>query len=117
MLQKQNTRTRKRSWKLLFVSMLAFVGLVYLIWGVDPEQTVLVLSYPLSIFPLFFISLFLFLFGITSFLFKSKVHGILIAMIIVAYLLFRQNDLTHPFFAILLLALLLVLELMFTYRK
>ncbi len=108
---------KKRSWKLFVLSILSFSALVYLVIFTAPTASFDVLTIPIPVLPFFFSLLFLFLFSLCTFLFNSRMHGVLIALLAIIYLLFRQNDLTHPFFAVLLLALFLVLELMFTYKK
>lgn len=116
-LHKQYLPSSKRSWGLLVLSISSLAGIMYLVIYTAPTSFFAVSSFQVSVLPIFFLLLFLFLFGGCAFIFKSKIHGILIALLAVVYLLFRQNDLTHPFFAVLLLALFLVLELMFTYKK
>ena len=61
--------------------------------------------------------LFFFLFFTGTFIFKTKRHGILLGFFAVTYLLFRINNLTHPFFFILLLALFFMIELLISYKK
>ena len=112
-----NSHRNKRSWKLLTLGIFSFILLALLIYFVPPATSYTIYSLHLSVILGFFLLLFIFLFAVSSYLFKSKIHGILIATLAITYLIFRQNDLTHPFFALLLLALFLVLELLFTYRK
>lgn len=100
------------------MGLCALCALVYLIVTVPPTTSYDALfTMQLSVLPVFHALLFLFLFGISSFLLRSKIHGVLIGLVVVIYLLFRQNDLTHPFFALMLAALFLVLELLFSYKK
>jgi hypothetical protein len=108
---------RKRSWKLLLLAILSGSLLGLLIFFVPPETTYSLSIVQISVLPFFFLLLFTFVFAGVSYIFKSKIHGILAALLAITYLVFRQNSLTHPFFALLLLALFLVLELLFTYRK
>jgi hypothetical protein len=44
---------------------------------------------------------------------KSKKHGLFLGFFVVLYLIFRLNNLTHPLFLILLIALFLVVEFLF----
>lgn len=108
---------RKRSWKLLVLALFSGSLFVLFLYFVPPERVYSFSTLQFSVIPLFYVLLFTFLFAAVSFAFKSKIHGILAALLTVTYLVFRQNSLTHPFFALLLLALFLVLELLFTYRK
>lgn len=106
-----------RSWSLLVISIISLIIIFLLIFFVDPLQP---LSISILVIPpivILYLLIFISLFGIISFLWKSKLHGILVASLMVLYLIFRQNNLTHPFFAVMLLALFLVIELMFTYKK
>jgi hypothetical protein len=109
--------SRTHSFLLVTLSIVSMFALGSLVYFVPPTFKLTLGTLQIPIIFLFFLLLFVFLFAIGSFLFKSKIHGILIALLAIVYLVFRLNNLTHPFFAVLLLALFLVLELLFTYRK
>jgi hypothetical protein len=122
-------RTRRRSLSLLIIGILSFLVLIGLLYFFSPTATITI-SDILSNVPailntyvkiptmaLFFVLLAVFLFSIISFIFKSKIHGVLAAAFVTIYLLFRLNHLTHPFFLILLLALFVTLELFASNRK
>lgn len=95
---------------------IVFIALVgYLGFAVPPSAQIPYL--PIPLLPVFLLLLFLALLFTGTFLFKSKSHGILIGTFVVVYLIFRLNELTHPFFFILLFALFLTLELFVSYRK
>jgi hypothetical protein len=106
-----------RSKKLLLISVIILSALVTIISFFPPNAEFSILNYKTSIFPVFFFFLFAFLFAFGTFLFKNIIHGILIATFTTMYLLFRLNNLVHPFFFLLLLALFIVLEFLFSYRK
>jgi hypothetical protein len=108
---------RSHPLKFLVLGILALFALAALIYFVSPSQLIPVSSFQISILPLFFLLTFVFFFSGATFALGSKIHGILLGFLVITYLIFRLNDLTHPFFALLLLALFLVLELLFTYRK
>lgn len=122
-------RTRKRPLLLLFVGILSFIGLGSLIYFVSPDvtlsvpqtwanlPTVFVSFVHIPILIAFFSLLALFLFSVTTYIFKSKKHGILLAIFVTTYLLFRLNHLTHPFFLILLLALFFTLEMLLSGKE
>jgi hypothetical protein len=95
------------------VSLGLLGGLVYYY----PPSTQQVYGYTISILPIFLLLLFSTLFFLGSFIFKSKSHGFLIATFTSIYLLFRLNNLTHPFFFILLFGLFVSLELFVSYRR
>ncbi|MBA3723552.1 MAG: hypothetical protein H0W89_01510 [Candidatus Levybacteria bacterium] len=105
--------------KLLFlllsiVSGLLLGGLVYFY----PPDAVFSFSFiQISYLSIFFFLLALWLFATGTFVFKSKFHGLFITLFVVIYLIFRLNNLTHPFFLILLSALFLTLELFISHRK
>jgi len=115
-------RKRKRSLKFLFVSILSLFALGSVLYYLSPYSSLAFPQQYIKVFSLgsflqiptvivFFLLLALFLFSLGSYLFKSKIHGALIAMFVIIYLLFRLNNLTHPFFLVLLLALFFTLEM------
>lgn len=108
-----------RNYWFLLLSIVTFAMLGFTVYFFPPDYSVVPFQLPVQIPIVYFFYTLLFLgfFTLGSFIFKSKVHGVLIALVVIAYLLFRQNDLTHPFFALLLAALFLVLELLFSYKK
>ena len=114
---------KRRPLLLLFIGIISCIGLCALIYFSTPTAiftfTRLSAQLPISVnkfmiipsMPLFFVLLWLFLFGTGAFIFKSKIHGILIATFVIIYLIFRLNRLTNLFFLLLLLALFVTLEL------
>ena len=113
----EHPHIKKRSWRLLLLCIASGIGSVLLIYFVSPATSYNFVSVQITVIPLLYCLLFFFFFSLISYLFKSKIHGVLTALIAVTYLIFRENSLTHPFFGLLLLALFFVLELLFTYRK
>jgi hypothetical protein len=112
------TPRNKRSIKLfLLLGIPSFLGLIATIFLFSPDTNLSFGNYKIPILPLFFLLLFNFFFSLGSFLFKSKTHGLLLGLFVISYFLFYLNNLTHPFFFILLAGLFLTLELLFTYRK
>lgn len=107
---------KKRSGKLLFLALAAGVALCCLIYFFPPTVTFPVASIQLSIVLLFLLLTAVFSYALVSFLTRRKKHGFLVSLFVVTYLIFRLNNLTHPFFLILLVALLLTLELVFQGR-
>lgn len=82
-----------------------------------PTQTFSVGNIEVTILIPFFALLFLSILGITLFYFHTMKHGIIIGSLLIVYLIFQINNLTHPLFAILLFALLIALELLFSSTK
>jgi hypothetical protein len=111
------THRRRKPYLYLLTGLISlglFIGLVY---NYSPSDQPIVFNYPLPLLPFFVLFLSSALFCLGTFAFKSKAHGFLIAAFVVIYLAFRLNNLTHPFFFILLFALFLSLELFVSYRK
>lgn len=122
-------RHRRRPLSLLFIGIICLILLACLIYYFAPNTN---LSFPenyvsipfslnrlIQIPPLsvFFILVAISFFSLGTYSFKSKAHGILIAGLFVTYLLFRLNNLTNPFFLILLLALFFTLEMLVSSRR
>lgn len=114
---KTSLHRKKRPINLLMLSLLSFVGLGLLIFFFQPTAHFSLFILQLPVLPFFFVLLFFSCYGLCSYLFKSRRHGILITCFVIIYLLFRLNNLTHPFFLIILAALFLTVELLFSYRK
>ena len=102
---------------LILSSLIILAGLIFMISIFPPDYQINLLNINLPIISCFFVLLFFFIFTLGTFLFKSKTQGFLIGLLIIGFLIFRVNNLTHPFFFILLGALFLTLELLFTYKK
>jgi hypothetical protein len=122
-------RHRKRPLSLLIIGMLSLITLAGFIYFFPPETIItfpgLVTYIPLSFvqyihippLSLFFLLFAIFLFSLGSYIFKNKIHGILIAIFVVTYFIFRLNRLTNLFFLLLLLALFVTLELFVSNKK
>ena len=105
---------RNLSLKYLIYSLFFFVATVALIIYFPPTYQIPIMRFRLSIMTPFFITFFLLLYFLGRLVLKSKKHALIITLFVVSYLLFRLNNLTHPLFLILLLALFLVAEFLFT---
>jgi len=108
---------RKRNIWLLVASLVSLATFIAFIILVPPNSVIQIIWLSISILPIFFLLLSLVLFFMASYIFKSVKHGILLFLFVLIYLIFRLNNLTHPFFLILLIALFLTLELLVSYRK
>lgn len=108
---------RRRNPFMLVFFFLFLSSLGVLLFYFPPTSFYSIGGVNLTLLPVFFFLLFGVFFSAGAFLFKSKSHGILFGLFIVIYLILRINNLTHPFFLILLFALFLTLELMVSYRK
>ena len=107
----------KRHPLLLVISLVSLTALALLVNLFPPNWSLVVGHWSLATLSLFFPLFFLFIFSSIAYLFKSKVHGNLIASFTIIYLIFRLNNLTHPFFLVLLLLLLVTLELLVSYKS
>ncbi|HEX8932326.1 MAG TPA: hypothetical protein VF810_04175 [Patescibacteria group bacterium] len=110
-------RHKRKNFIFLLLGILSLAAFFCLVNFFSPDFAITLYSFQLSIFYIFFALLFILLFALGSYFLQSKKQGILIATFFSAFLLFRLNNLTHPFFVILLTALFLTLELLFTYKK
>lgn len=115
----QTTTFRRKRFPFFFTTLavLSFAALGLIIYAFPPTANYTLVAFPLSILLLFFPLVFSFFFFATSAIFRSKWHGSLVASFVTLYLLFRINNLTHPFFLILLAALFVTLELMVANRR
>lgn len=120
-------RRKKRPLWLLVLSILSLGGFIYLIFFTDPSdkislseffgQTPISSPLNLSTLILFFTVLFIFIFSFITYLLRSIRRGILSGIFVVSYLILRLNHLDQLFFLLVLLALFVTLELVFTRQK
>jgi hypothetical protein len=82
-----------------------------------PTYTISVYGFSLSIIPVLFIAAGIFTFSTVTYIFKSPKHGILASLFVLIYFWLRINKIFHPIFTLLLVALFLTLELLFSARK
>lgn len=110
---------RGKKSKLLLTSLciLFCCGSITYIFCIPPSTQFAIIGYVVPSYTFFLFLLFGFLLTSGMYLFRSKVHGLLISLFVICYLLLRLNGLTHPLFLILLTAIFLSLELMVSYRK
>ncbi len=117
--RQDNYVTKKRSIVSLFFSIIILGLFLFLVFLFPPDQK---LSLPFqSIYipslPVFFLLIFLFLATLIIYLFRSLIHGVLIGLFVVSYLLLRLNNLTQPFFLLILALMFLLLEFLFYQKK
>jgi hypothetical protein len=106
--------TYKRNVLFLLLSFCFLLPLILLIYYLPPTFQIQILNFKFQIIFIFFILFFFFLFSISTCIFKSITHGILIGLFTATYLIFRLNNLTDPFFLAVLFAIFLFLELFFS---
>ncbi|MEK7605188.1 MAG: hypothetical protein AAB478_01555 [Patescibacteria group bacterium] len=107
-------RRKKRNPLYLILSTLSLLSLIGIVVFLKPTATISLGFVAIPFIWLFFIPLVIFAFSTPSFLLKSRKHGVLIAIFVTSFFLFRLFHLTHPLFLVLLLGLFLTLELLFT---
>jgi hypothetical protein len=110
-------RKRKRPLWLLVVFVLSLGASTYLTLSVSPSNDLSLITYHLSLIPVFLLLLFSLVFSLFTFLLNNSRRGFLLGLLTVSYLILRLNGLTSPFFAILLLILFGGIELFFVKRK
>ncbi len=100
-------RRKKNVLWLAPVSILSFLTLAYLIDKTSPTEN----FYNIPTIPSFFVLLFIFLFSFFSILLENSRRAFLISSFVEIFLILRLVNLTHPFFAVLLIVIFIALEL------
>jgi len=109
-LNKVNTQLKYLPFILFF---LICSGL--LVFYFPPAYQIQIYQYKIPIMYLFFASIFLLIYFAANLVLRgNRKHSVFITSFIIVYLLFRLNNLTHPLFLFLLIALFLTLEFLFT---
>lgn len=79
-----------------------------------PDYAISIYSMNFPIIGLLYTAMFLAIYFLLNSLFPNKKHGLLIALFTVIYLIFRAYNLRDPLFLLLLLALFLTSEFLFS---
>lgn len=108
---------KTKPWGLLLLFIFSMIGLCYLFLTFPPGSAFIILGINISYVLIFFILLFLTLYGLVAFFLTSALQGVLVGSFICCFLLFRIINLTHPFFTILLFILFLCIEAIVWKRK
>ncbi|MEK7559457.1 MAG: hypothetical protein AAB521_04065 [Patescibacteria group bacterium] len=101
----------------LFLSLLSLGILIYLVFNQTPNSEFTFGGIHLGMSYIFLALLFVFIFGISSFVLKNFRRGAFIGAFVALYLVLRILNLTHVFFFLILLALFISLDLFFVYNK
>lgn len=116
-MRKSSYSFRNRRNFLGFGVSLFLIGLLaYFILNFSPDKNFLILNMPLPTLPVFFSLFFVSIYEMLTFLLNNQRRGFLISFFATIYLILRFNHLTHPFFSILILALLVTFDLTFKRR-
>jgi hypothetical protein len=101
---------KKKTWPLLFLSFACLTALIYVLLVFPPGTSLTIFSFSISYIPIFFVLLFVSIYGITAFFLTSALQGVLVGGLVVGFLLFHFFNLTHPFFAVILVVLFACIE-------
>ncbi len=100
----------------LLITIISLFSTGWMIVFFPPSHQMRILNFNFSIFYPFFFSIFLSLYFFLNFLTSNKRLSFFATLFVIVYLLFRLNGLTEPLFIILLIALFLTLEFLFSGR-
>lgn len=107
---------KRRDFPAAITSFIIFGILIFFIINFGPDKNMKILNLDIPTIPLFFILFFAGAYEFFKFLLNQQ-RGLLIAFFLTLYLILRLNNLTHPIFAILIVALFITFELLFKRRK
>ncbi|HKC14485.1 MAG TPA: hypothetical protein VKC89_00755 [Patescibacteria group bacterium] len=110
-------RRNRRNFLGLAVSLAFFGILIYFVLNFSPDKNFSVFNFSLPPLPAFFVLFFIAIYEFFTFLFNNQRRGFFISIFATLYLILRFNKLTHPFFAILILALFVTFELLFRRKR
>jgi len=80
-------KRRRKNYLQLPVILLSLIGLIYLIFFINPSQSFSVLSFKISALPLFFILIFIFISNLFGFFLKNQRRGIFLGFLTVGIFL------------------------------
>ncbi len=99
------------------VAAFAVLGsLIYFVLNFPPDKNLKILNFSIPTVPIFFALFFIAIYELFTFILNNQRQGFLISLFATIYLILRFFKLTHPFFAILIIALFVTFELAFKRR-
>ncbi|OGH19049.1 MAG: hypothetical protein A3F31_01245 [Candidatus Levybacteria bacterium RIFCSPHIGHO2_12_FULL_38_12] len=110
-------RQRKKLFPFLVLSILSFLGILYVFFFLPPDFIFFTVNHELSTVWLFFLLLFIFFLSLTFYLLVSLKRATFVGLFVVVFLWLRLIHLTHFLYPILLLLLFILLDLSFQKRK
>jgi hypothetical protein len=113
----KSSKLPARPWPLLGLCIACIAALFYIFLTFPPGYSLSFLGIHIPYLFIFFILLFLAVYGPVAFFLKSALQGVVIAGFTCLLLLFRIINLTHPFFSILLFILFFCVEGVLWKRK
>jgi len=108
---------KRHNYIYLLISILLAIITSYLFVNFSPFHKFQILNFGIPVLPIFFATLGLLIFSLSSFIFIGKQHGVVITLTTLGYLLIRLIGLTHWIFLVLFVGLLLALELFIIKKK
>ncbi len=108
---------KRHNYIYLLIAILLAIITSYLFVNFSPFHKFLISGITIPVLPIFFATLGLLIFSLSTFIFIGKQHGVVITLTILGYLLMRLIGLTHWIFLILVLGLLITVELFITKKK
>jgi hypothetical protein len=108
---------KKRPMRLLLLSVLSLILILFVVFMLPPSFVIDLSGIKLSVVPFLFLFTGIFVFSVVTYIFGNAKHGILASLFVLIYFWLRLNKLFHPMFTLLLVALFLTLELLFSARK
>lgn len=106
-------RQRKKRLWCLALSSASLLGVIFVVFFVDPEYSVSFLSFSLTIVFLFFLLTFLFVFGVVSYFLANIVRGVLAGVFAVSFLSLRYFGFHDTLYIAILLGIVLMFDLYF----
>ena len=108
---------KRHNYLFLLLAILSGILTIYLIVSSPPEESINLQYFTISIIPIFFISLSIFIFSLGSFLFFRPIQGIIFVIFILSYIAMRLIGLTHWIFLLLVITLFITIEFMILKKK
>jgi len=108
---------KRHNYLYLLLAILFAITTGYIFINFPPYHKFTIANFGIPILPIFFTSLGLLIFSLSTFLFIQKYHGVVITLLFSGYMLMRLIGLTHWLFFVLILGLFITIELFILKRK
>ena len=107
---------KRRNYIYLLFSILFAISTGYIFFNFPPDYKFYISNFGIPVLPIFFISFATFIFSLITFIFKSRLQGLIFALFLIFCLILRLTVLKHWLFLALILALFATTEL-FIHKK
>jgi len=101
----------------LFLAFIAFGFLGFLLINFPPNYSLKTINFTFPIIYLFLALTFLSLFLLGTFIFRGRIHGIILSVLAMLYLVLRVIGIRQIFFLFLIIALFITIELLLRKKK